>query len=137
MQSFGQWSYFLDEYSAVANKSMEEKFLSTYGPAYQFVKLCKEHVSVKNNGYLLTDIKTPTAPALFNKFLISYFLYPSINIRFSLDKPFNADLKLGEYLVVYKKNNPLESIPKNFRIISVFDSSSLLAIKEGENAIPW
>ena len=137
MQSFGQWSYFLDEYnSVVANQSMEEKFLSAYGPAYRFVKLCKEHVSGKNNGYLLTDIKTPKALALFHKFLISYFLYPSINIRFSLDKPFNTDLKPGEYLVVYKKIDPLESIPKNFRIITVFDSSSLLAIKVGGNAIP-
>jgi len=105
--------------------SLDQKKQDIFGYPYQFAKKCTALVSTPHAAKLITDRETNESEFMIIQRILSYFLYPKIDLRVSpAYKPIEA-------YVIYEKKDPLTHVPPDYEIV-YFDKKyqNILAIKK-------
>ena len=105
----------------VGHKTTAEKYESLFGITYQYAQVTKEILPGRHSAKLVTDMDMSQDPGMFNHRQLAYFLYP-IDIRGFRGEP-------EDVLLVFEKENPCEAVPGDYRILTIFNSQNLLAVR--------
>jgi len=108
------------------NTPMVVKKASLFSTPFIFAQECKRRLPGPRTAMLLTDfdIEKPVGMS-FHRYLC-YFLYP-IDLRIS------PQYKEADTIITFNKQDAMQSIPKNFRVIYKFSDSELLAVRDKIN----
>ncbi|MCK5081940.1 MAG: hypothetical protein KAR31_03450, partial [Candidatus Omnitrophica bacterium] len=101
--------------------SLSDKLVSWNRHAYTFAVYCRRILNGRYQGILVTDLETNGKDMLLHRKL-SFFLYPVVHIR--------GNKKKADCMVVFMKNNPMESVPDDFEVVGVYSENSLIALRK-------
>ncbi|MBF0503504.1 MAG: hypothetical protein HQL14_00225 [Candidatus Omnitrophica bacterium] len=122
-QTSGQHQFLLQRMNLYAKSSAEDKRLLLFPRTYQFIKFTLNHL--KNNHYqgkLITDLD---ASMTVEPFMLQYYLYPKIDLYKNTNQP--------DCLIIFDKVAPEKLVPKNFKIVGLFDEYCLIATQKRNN----
>ncbi|HLF17340.1 MAG TPA: hypothetical protein VI749_00395 [Candidatus Omnitrophota bacterium] len=128
LQQFGRMRHFINEATLYVGKTEERKDSMIFGKAFSFIQSSKMDLNKPLQGILLTDIDKQYKEDvnLFLMAFLKYHYYPQIT--FPLD---GMGKKNFDCVLLYYKNNPLESIPEGFHIHrATNDMKYILAVKD-------
>ncbi len=123
LQTISQIDNARAEFKIFTNKSNDEKNIAIAGKKlYGFVQYCRKILPGVHNAQFLTDMDLSNDPGMITQRMLAYYLYP-IDIRNVRNDPLDS-------LIVFAKKDAVANVPDDFRIIGVFDQSSVIAIKK-------
>ena len=124
LQQIKRAEHLHSEMQRFSGKTVMEKNFLLFGQSYQFAQTCQQRLATFCRAVLLTDLDLARDPYMFNYNLLSYHLYPKVSLRFKNRYP-------EDCLVFFYKKNPLETLPKNYKIlVATADHNYILAIKD-------
>ena len=110
------------EFSIYHGKSTQEKYAAVIGgKTYVFAQYCKRNLPGSHNAEFMTDSDLSRDPGMINHRMLAYFLYP-IDIR-------NVRNESKDSLIIFKKKDALSYVPAEYKVIGMFDSNNLIAVK--------
>jgi hypothetical protein len=124
-QTSGQMGRFVSEYKSVAAKPIKERYPPLLKDPYAYALFCQEHLSGKHSADFISDMDVSRDPGMYVHRALVYFLYP-IDIR-------NIRRKPADSLIIFEKNNPIQSVPDGFKIVGFFNGRNVFAIKQEIN----
>jgi len=104
-------------------QSTHEKSSFYQGVPYHFANYCKRIYPGRHRGKFVTDLDINEPYNMRVHRIISYFLYPAIDVRMSQNKSMDC-------IVVYEKDEPEQAIPDDFEVLGYFSDRSLLAVRK-------
>ena len=116
---------FAFEHRTYAAQPLEERFPGNLKTIYEFASFCRDTLPGEHSARFLSKMDISRDPGMFLQRALAYYLYP-IDIR-------NIRGDSEDSLVIWGMLNPEQSVPDDFKIIGVFDTTSLLAVKKGKN----
>ena len=125
LQTINQAIILKIEHKHYASKPPEKRYHSSVKPLYDSGTFFKKIFPGPHSAKLISDMNIKKDPGMFLYSAFSYYLYP-IDIRGVRQEPYDS-------AIVIKKKDPLDSIPKDFRVIGVVDEKYFLAVKRNLN----
>ena len=123
-----QIKYFVFEHKHYAAKPIDEKYYGILKTVHDYAVFCRRNLPGKHSAQFISDLDVSKDPGMSTHRAVAYYLYP-IDIRNIRQEPKDS-------LVVFKKNNPVQSVPDDFRVIGMFGETNLLAVKQEETNDP-
>lgn len=119
IQVINQTNGLSEDWDKYWGKSIQQKYSFLYPYDYGFAEFALQNLSGQCTGSLVTDFDPNKN---LEPYMLRYFLYPRINLIYG-----NESKK--DCLIVFRKKDPLNSVPPNYRITAEFGQYSLLAVK--------
>jgi len=123
LQTVDYASDLASKYKKYARKTAHEKYLMDYNVPYLMAYSSKKILPGRHNCEFSTDLDMTTHGNMYFHRILSYFLYPELDIRMGHNN--NNDC-----LILINKENPLEHIPDDYKILQWFNENSLIAARE-------
>ena len=106
-----------------ANKTKEEGIEYIFDDHYKFSQYCKSIFPGFYTADFYTDIKDePPDDAMTAQRMVSYFLYPHIDIRINRDQP-------KDCIILYFVSNAQAYVPQDYQIIGTYKKYCHLAVR--------
>ncbi len=118
LQIGSQQSFLTHRVQRFFHQTVDEKYTNLWGSPYRYVRFALVQTPQNCAGKLITDLNVQTT---LEPYILKYFLYPHVDLL--------AETVSAECLIVFRKNNPEQSVPDNYRIVGQFDEQSLIAVK--------
>jgi len=112
---------FAYEYKYFKGSDTTGKYEKIYKETFGFAKYCHSNVSGKKRAVMNSDLNLEKGEGFFRKTELSYFLYPITILGQYYDAP--------DVIIMYKKQNPLRSLPSGFLAFPPYDCDSLIAAR--------
>lgn len=123
-QQIHRFEHFNNEQKSLRGKDTDGKNTVIFGGLYQFPHLSQNALNKRYRGEFITDYNLSQSPYMFHHRALSYHFYPKVSLRFDNQTP-------DDVLFLYHKQNPLEHIPDNYKIVMESnDRNFILAIKD-------
>ncbi|MBP9854108.1 MAG: hypothetical protein KBD53_04490 [Candidatus Omnitrophica bacterium] len=107
--------------------STDQKTLLLFDKLYTFPRDARNKISGRHQGTMITDEDMSNEANITKQRILSYFLYPSVSVRFNNGTP-------NDVFLYYKKSSSIQDPSNDLKIISASDNLDLiLAIKDMEN----
>lgn len=126
-QMIGQGSFLKNMMNIYSQKTLSEKYLASsfaIRNAYIYSQLAKKEIQGRHSAKLITDMDTSREPGMFMHRTLSYFLYPSFDIRGIRGREENP-----AFLIIYEKDDIFDISLDGYEIIKVFTERHAIAKK--------
>ena len=122
-QTISHINYCKTELMQFYNKDIQQKISNNFEKSYAFAQHCKSHLQGKHICQPITGANLNPQKNLLTYLAVQYYLYPINIVTYRVNTNFDC-------MIIFLNNNPESHIPPSFTERHLFDSRSLIAIKE-------
>ena len=135
IQAINYTKYFLDQQGFLSHKSIEQKYSLIFGDLYDYAVFAKNVCPAGSQARLLMDELDPTT-GLHDHIVLAYHLWPlEIQLHptqvWGNQQAVKPDRNSPECLLIFRKADPLKKVLPGYHVQKIFNSSSLVAVKDG------
>jgi hypothetical protein len=122
MQTMGLLSFFYVWKASQAQATEVEHYRLVNKDAYDFAMICRQALPGRHKAKFISGLDLQEMNSMLVHRILAYFLYP-IDIR----EIFPGD---NDCLIVFQEENPLIAVPKDYRVIKIYNGKNLIAVKK-------
>ena len=119
IQVINQTNGLSEDWDKYWGKSIQQKYSFRYPYDYGFAEFALQNLPDQCTGNLVTDFDPNKN---LEPYMLRYFLYPKINLIY-------GDESKKDCHIVFRKKDPLNSVPPDYQIVGEFGRYSLVAVK--------